>query len=496
MTVAIVWFRRDLRVHDNPLLAAAQRYDEVLPLFIIDEKITEGRRASAARNRFIAGCLEDLDLALRRLRSRLLVLCGEPAHQLRAIASDLRVEAVLWSGDVSPYSRARDRRVHAALRELGVRAIEHPPNHVVDVGQIETGAAKPYQMHSPFHRRSLTMPRRPLLPAPRRLPPPPDLAGLSVLRQHPRLLLEALVRHPPSPHPLATPAEPPAPIAQPGETAARRALSRWLSSGLHRYAHGSQTLAEGATSRLSPHLRFGCLSALELEQRALQHPHPSAQAWVRQLSWRDFFAHVLLHSPGNLSLEHQAQLRGMEWEEHPERLVAWQQGITGFPIVDAAMRQLARTGWMPNRARLIVGSFLTKDLQIDWRQGEEWFSRLLLDGDPAQNNGNWQWIASVGTDPAPVARRLYNPTLQSQRHDPDGLYIRRWVPELSAVPLSALHQPSQMSECQQRRSGCWIGRDYPAPIVDHPTQRALALERYRRSLPPPPLEAASPPRPR
>src|SRR5581483_5792008 len=263
-----------------------------------------------------------------------------------------------------------------------------------------------------------------------------------------------------------------------GETAARIAASTWLADALERYADGNDQVAEPGTSGLSPYLRWGCLSALELEQRARQAGGRGAEAWIRQLCWRDFYAHVLLHWPGNASEEFQTRLRGLEWDEDPERLDAWQQGLTGYPIVDAGMRQLERTGWMHNRSRLIVGSFLTKDLHLDWRAGERWFARLLLDGEPAQNNGNWQWIASVGTDPAPVNRRLYNPTLQATRFDPDGSYIRRWIPELQDVPTERLFEPWQMTESEQREASCRIGRDYPPPIVDHAVERRRALERY------------------
>jgi deoxyribodipyrimidine photo-lyase len=202
---------------------------------------------------------------------------------------------------------------------------------------------------------------------------------------------------------------------------------------------------------------------------------------VRQLCWREFYAHVLLMWPSNARQEFQERYRDLEWADDPELLAAWQRGETGFPIVDAGMRQLAATGWMHNRARLAVGSFLTKDLHLDWREGEAWFERLLLDGEPAQNNGNWQWIASVGTDPAPFFRRMYNPTLQGQRFDPTGEYVRRWVPQLRDVPDERLFEPWKLSEAQQREAGVRLGGDYPEPVVDHKTERERAIEMYRRA---------------
>jgi deoxyribodipyrimidine photo-lyase len=204
-------------------------------------------------------------------------------------------------------------------------------------------------------------------------------------------------------------------------------------------------------------------------------------AFRRQLAWRDFYAAVLLAHPDNVHGALQEHYRDLEWNEDDDAFAAWTAGRTGYPLVDAAMRQLARTGWMHNRARLVVGSFLTKDLHIDWQRGEQWFERLLLDGEPAQNNGNWQWVASVGVDPAPYFRRLFNPTLQQRKFDPDGTYVRRWVPELANVPLERLFEPWKMSDEEQAAAGCVIGREYPGPIVDHAVERLVASERFRRA---------------
>jgi len=272
-----------------------------------------------------------------------------------------------------------------------------------------------------------------------------------------------------------------APVCQPGEDAARRALTRFLAGTVDDYARRNDEPA-GGTSVLSPYLRWGCLSARECEERARTRGGRGAQAWVRQLCWRDFYAHLLLHHPESAVHELQERYRGaLEWA--PDRggrhLAAWQEGRTGFPLVDAGMRQLRETGWMHNRVRLVVASFLTKDLHLDWRAGEAWFARLLLDGEPAQNTGNWQWIASVGADPAPAFRRMYNPARHQERFDPDGAYVRRWVPELRGVPPERLSEPWTMRAEEQAAAGCVIGRDYPEPIVDHAVERRRALERYR-----------------
>ena len=246
---------------------------------------------------------------------------------------------------------------------------------------------------------------------------------------------------------------------------------------MHDYGDERDTLASRGTSALSPYLHFGCVSPREIESRL-----PSgrgAEEFRRQLCWREFYAQVLRAFPANARSEHQQRYRGsIRWSHAEKRFEAWCNGRTGYPVVDAAMRQLRHEGWMHNRARLIVGSFLTKDLGIDWRWGERWFMRLLLDGDEANNNGNWQWIASVGVDPQPPARRIYNPSRQQEKFDPDGTYVRRYVPELARVPDEFLTEPWTMPEAIAARAGCVIGRDYPAPIVDHLIARREAIERY------------------
>jgi deoxyribodipyrimidine photo-lyase len=322
--------------------------------------------------------------------------------------------------------------VEAALRTAGVEPRRTPGNFVADVD-------RPHTVFTPFWRVWEGQARRPVHAAPQRVPVPADLDAGDLPA------VASALRDP----------------LPPGEREGRRRMHTWLRDGLERYEQRHDMVA-GGTSMLSPYLRFGCVSARELEARAAAAP-----AYRRQLAWRDFYAHVLLHYPGNVSHAFQRDLDGIEWSGGDEELAAWAAGRTGYPIVDAGMRQLATTGWMHNRARLITACFLVKDLHVDWRRGEAHFMRLLLCGDVAQNNGNWQWIASVGVDPAPLHRRLYNPLLQQRRHDPDGAYVRRWVPELRDVPLARLATPGELAP------------DYPAPIVDHAHERLRTLAAYR-----------------
>jgi deoxyribodipyrimidine photo-lyase len=471
-STAIVWYRRDLRVHDHPALAAAvAEHDRVVPLFVLDPRLLHGRYASQRRIGYMRSALHALDAELQERGSRLHVREGDPLEIIPALADEVGAQTVFWTSDVSPFARERDAAMTAALGGRGGRggravrdgaggsgsrggtgdtatgrARPMPGNDVVDVSRIATQAGDPYTVFSPFHRTWQQAPRRPLHPAPTSIPTPTTL-------DKGRL-------------------EPGTHDDSAGEAHGRAAVDRWLRGPADAYAEGHDDLT-GGTSQLSPHLRWGTVSPLALERRAADAGH---DAFTRQLAWRDFYAHVLLNEIGSKRPD-------PSWDDDPgdELLDAWRAGQTGYPLVDAGMRQLNETGWMHNRARLVVGSFLTKDLHLDWRLGEVHFARELIDGELAQNNGNWRWIASVGVDPAPPARRMFNPTLQQRTFDPDGVYVRRWVPELARVPDDKLAEPWTLTDDEQRAAGCVIGRDYPAPIVDHAVERRRAIELYARS---------------
>ena len=459
----LLWFRRDLRLHEHPALTAAlERGGAVVPAFCLDPRLLSGRHRSGSRTQFLLESLRALDDALRERGSRLVVRHGKPELELPSLAREAGASEVLATGDIGPYARRRDQAVARALAERGLALRLHPGLFVADdPAAIHTSQGTPYTVFTPFHRAWLRAPRRPVLPAPSSVPALPG--GLRPGRI-PSLAAVGL--------------EPTASDPAPGgEPAGRRAMGRFLADGVPGYHRRNDMLAAEGTSRLSPYLHFGCVSGRELEERLA--PGEGPEAFRRQLCWRDFYAHVLRHFPRNARSEHQARYRAtMRWSHARREFDAWREGRTGYPLVDAAMRQLQREGWMHNRARLVAGSFLTKDLGIDWRWGERWFMRLLIDGDEANNNGNWQWIASVGVDTQPPYRRIYNPALHQQRFDPDGRYVRRHVPELRGVPDGYLAEPWTMPPHVQEQAGCVIGRDYPAPIVDHLEARREALERY------------------
>ena len=471
---ALVWFRRDLRLHDNPALwSACEQHDRVVPVFCLDRRLLHGRNRSLPRTRFMLGCLDELAAGLRERGGGLLVISGRPEHALPALARACGADTVLATADASPFAIRRDAEVCHALAADGRRLQLRPGSFVVDdLAALRTGDGRPYTVFTPFHRHWLASERRGVLPAPAAVPPVPD--GLDV---HPPPRLESLgIEQAPD-----MDGDPPDLRWEPGERAGRAAVASFEQERVTAYATAHDALDQPGTSRLSPYLHFGCVSPRELEHSLGEDA--GSQALRRQLCWRDFYAHVLLFHPQNVSGEHQPRYRRrIRWSRSGQRFDAWREGRTGYPLIDAAMRQLASTGWMHNRARMVVGSFLVKDLGIDWRWGERWFMRLLLDGDVANNNGNWQWIASVGVDPQPVSRRIYNPMLQQRRFDPDGRFVRRYVPELARVPLEHLTEPWAMPIAAQRAAGCLVGLDYPAPIVDHPAARRAALARYAEAV--------------
>ncbi len=464
MTTSILWLRRDLRMHDHPALAAARRADRMIPVFCFDDALLGGRHASGPRTQFLLECLAELDDALRNRGSQLFVRRGSPSREIAQLARETGAEAVHVSADVSPFSHRRDAAVRRALGEDEVEFVSHPGMFALDALEpVRTGQGKPYTVFTPFYKAWLGRPRRATIGAPRTLPPTGRQAAGGLLPTLGALGLRQEVSDP----------------APGGERAGRQALTRFLGGPVDDYADEHDTLTGRAVSRLSPYLHFGCISPREIEERL--GDSAGAQALRRQICWRDFYAHVLGHYPQNAAQEFQERYRGtLSWSHAEKRFEAWCEGRTGYPAVDAGMRQLRREGWLHNRARLIVGSFLTKDLGIDWRWGERWFMRMLIDGDEASNNGNWQWIASVGVDPAPAFQRMFNPTRQLRRFDPDGAYVREYVPELRLVPDEHLAEPWTMDEATQERCGCRIGRDYPEPIVDHAEARREALDRYRR----------------
>lgn len=465
--IALLWFRRDLRLHDHPALVAACEHERVLPVYVLDPRLLGGRHASPNRAWYLLGSLAALRSALRERGSELLVRVADPRAEIPALASRVGAAHVYVSRDHAPYGRTRDAAVADALAADGTAW--HPKRGVLvhepeEVGTVDGGS---FTVYSPFRRAWETLEQRAVLDAPDRLPALPDGSpeDPGVL---PTLADLGLGDRPTADEAL---------LPEPGESAARARLAAWLDGPIERYAETRDRLGlEGGTSRLSADLHLGTLSPLEVVARS-EGPGPGRRTFVNELVWREFYAHVLFHRPEVQHAPFRAEFADLPWEDDPAMLEAWATGRTGYPVVDAAMRQLRAMGWMHNRARMIAASFLTKHLLTRSAAGEAVFMRHLVDGDVASNGGGWQWSASTGTDPQPYFR-IFNPILQGRRHDEDGAYVRRWVPELRSVPTSRIHAPWEMTADEQVAARCRIGRDYPAPIVEHAEARARALAVY------------------
>jgi deoxyribodipyrimidine photo-lyase len=397
MRTAILLFTRDLRVHDHPALrAAAAEADRIVPLFVLDDALLEGFGAPN-RVMFLFECLHDLRDSLAKRGAALAVRRGDTIHEVKRIADETSAETVYLSGDVSSFAQ---RRV-AALRDARLDVKACPGITVVPPGALEpTGGSGAFKVFTPYWRRWQLEPLREVLGAPRTLNAPSKLASGRIP---------------------AAPAHTSPAVAEGGEAAARKRANAWIRDHLHDYEAGADDLAGDRTSRLSPYIHFGCISPRELVELAGRE----GEAFVRQLCWRDFH-HQLLAADPRIAQEDQHD-RGKDWNDDPDALAAWKAGETGVPLVDAGMKQLLHEGWMHNRARLVTGSYLTKTLGIDWREGARHFYELLVDGDVANNAGNWQWVAGTGADTRP--NRRLNPQRQAKRFDPEGAYIQRWLGE-------------------------------------------------------------------
>lgn len=468
----IWWIRRDLRLDDNAALTAAlDDGDEVIPVFVLDDRLLSMRRVQGPRIAWMLDGLHALAADLRRIGSSLVVRRGDPEAELLAVCCESGAQDVYFNRDYSPCAARRDRRVTQALTSAGIAAHSFKDAVIHEADEVLTALGAPYTVYTPFRAAWLALPK----------------PGILLSREWlGRFRHSAPVSSLPIPSAAELGSAPvPEPIALAGERAAKQRLDAFAAGPIYEYAAQRNQPDLDGTAILSPYLRWGMISPRQcysaamtaLDAAADGEARLSVYTWVGELAWREFFYQLLAANPSSTTQNLRRRFDGVPWENQEDLIAAWADGRTGYPIVDAAMRQLARTGWMHNRARLIVASFLCKDLLVDWRRGETIFMQRLLDGDVANNVGNWQWSAGTGADAAPYFR-IFNPTTQGERFDPAGRFIRRWLPELASVPTEFIHRPERMTEAQQRALGCIIGRDYPAPIVDHGIQRKRALNMY------------------
>ncbi|GHI98812.1 deoxyribodipyrimidine photo-lyase [Streptomyces olivaceus] len=454
MTTSVVLFTRDLRLHDHPpLRAALNGSDAVVPLFVRDRAVDTAGFAAPNRLALLSDCLRDLDAGLRERGGRLIVRSGDLVAQVCAVAAEAEADEVHVAADVSGHAHRREEALRSALEARGRRLHVHDAvTTVLAPGAVTPASSDHFAVFTPYFRRWAECSVRDALAAPRKVRVPDGL------RSEPLPAREDLAGLSPG-------------LSRGGEREARKRVSAWLRGGVTGYADRHDDLAGDATSRLSPHLHFGALSPVELVHRARRGGGPGAEAFVRQLAWRDFHAQVLSARPRSSAADYRTRRDRWRTGAAAEAdVAAWKDGRTGYPIVDAAMRQLRHEGWMHNRGRLLVASFLTKTLYVDWRIGARHFLDLLADGDVANNQMNWQWTAGTGTDTRP--HRVLNPTTQARRFDPDGVYVRRWVPELAGLQGRSVHEPWRLPEAERSAYGA-----YPDPIVG----LAEGLDRFKRA---------------
>ena len=470
--LVLFWHRRDLRISDNVGLAAAEELgSRVVGVFCLDPDILQRDDIAPVRIQYMLACLQHLREAYARANSQLLILHDRSSQAIPELAATLKAEIVVWNRDIEPYAKSRDRSVAEALKQNGIAVQTYWDRLLHAPGEILTGSQKPYTVYTPFWKNWSRQ---------EKADPVPTLETTQGLTE---TELEAAEKvgagHLPTPKELGFVWDAPLP-QEPGETAATEALNQFIDGPIFDYQEQRNFPAVDGTSQLSAAFKFGTISmrtvwakTLEaLERCGSDEARDSVIAWQQELAWREFYEHVMYFFPELAEGPYRVRWQNFPWQDDRHLFQAWCEGRTGYPIVDAAMRQLHEMGWMHNRCRMIVASFLTKDLIINWQWGEKFFMQHLIDGDLSANNGGWQWSTSSGMDPKPL--RIFNPASQAQKYDPDAEYIRRWLPELRSVDTKYLVTgkipPSQLD-----------GLDYPAPIVDHKKQQAHFKALYQQT---------------
>jgi deoxyribodipyrimidine photo-lyase len=445
MNIAIHWFRADLRLHDNNALhAACASAEAVIPIFIFDPAILQAPDNGAPITAFMLKMLESLRDDIAAAGGRLIFRHGPVLEELQSVFRETKAQSLFYNRDYEPHARERDAAVEKWARGAGIEVRSFKDGVVHEPDEVLKDDGKPYGVFTAYARKWRLRSRDPVLPTVKFHSPPGLLQPRSVAFPSLKSLgLHTEIELPPA-----------------GETAARDQIRRFAAGPLLHYRERRDFPAQPATSQLSPHIRMGALSPRTIlavvEKAAKAHPHaqPQLDTFVGEIIWRDFYRQILWHFPHAASGAFQEKYRHLKWPNNERFFKAWCEGRTGYPIVDAGMRQLNATGWMHNRVRMIVAAFLTKDLLVSWQWGERYFMQRLLDADLASNNGGWQWSASTGTDAQPYFR-IFNPTAQAKKFDPEGAYIHHHVPEVDSA-------------------------DYPKPIVDHAVQRVKALELFKR----------------
>lgn len=469
----IVWFRNDLRLADHPAVAAAiEQKRPIIPLWIWSAKHESHWPTASASRWWLHHSLKSLDEGLHRLQSRLLLRIGEPLQVLQKLIRETGAATVLWNHVYEPANVTRDAAIKAELNSAGIEVQTFNGNLLHEPWEVQTGGKTPYKVFTPFSRACLARgePLEPR-PRPRTLRSPaqwPTSDSLSDLKLLPTIPWDAGFHD----------------AWSPGEAGAHRVLKRFLNH-VREYKEERDRPDHEGTSRLSPYLHFGELSPRQIWHAVLDEFGPNrsggGEPYLRQLLWREFAYHLLYHFPQTTDEPLRSEFARFPWQRDRDRLIAWQKGLTGYPYIDAGMRQLWKTGWMHNRVRMAVGSFLVKDLLLPWQEGAKWFWDTLVDADLANNTLGWQWIAGCGADAAPYFR-IFNPLTQAQKFDPEGDYVRAWVPELARLPADWIHEPAAAPSSVLEDAGVELGKTYPRPIVDHAEARKDALSALQQMV--------------
>ena len=460
---SLLWFRQDLRLADNrALVQAAERTGPLLCLYVLDETI------GGAQRWWLHHSLAALDASLRQRGNRLVLRRGSAAAVVEELAEAAGADSVFWNHCYEPAAIERDKALKERLKAIGLKVVSENASLLVEPWQVKTGAGGPYKVYAPFRAAlEAAFDQRKPLPAPKTLPRPPE--GMEGDR------LEDWGLLPEAPNWAAGFDE----HWAPGEAAAQKRLAYFVDELLGDYPQGRDRPDVDGSSRLSPCLHWGELSPRQIWHAVRHHADrkggdAAADKFLSELGWREFSYHLLYHFPTLPAANWRTRFDAFPWRHDAKGLTAWQRGLTGYPIVDAGMRQLWQSGWMHNRVRMVVASFLVKDLLIDWREGAAWFLDTLVDADLANNSAQWQWVAGSGSDATPYFR-IFNPVLQGERFDPAGDYVRRWVPELAPLPAEWIHQPWKAPAGVLAKAGVALGGSYPKPIVDHKAARERAL---------------------
>ncbi|MGE3363592.1 MAG: deoxyribodipyrimidine photo-lyase [Rhizobiaceae bacterium] len=463
----IVLFRNDLRISDNKALVVAASTNPVIPLFVLDETSAKMRPIGAAKRWWLRHSLAALKDSFEKLGTPLILRQGETQKIVAELVETTRAAAVFWNRRYAPSENAADKDLGAWLHQRGVDTENFDGQLLHDPSRVATQSGDFYRVYTPFYKKLAEgeEPRDPIDPPKslqafrenlnsdslesfRLLPKKPDWSGGLAERWHP------------------------------GETGAHERLAKFLENGLDRYADNRDRPGIAGTSALSPHLAHGEITPFQIMAAVRGRQGRGAETFRKELAWREFSYHLLFHNPALSEKSFRPEFEGFKWLSSPAKLQAWRQGKTGYPIVDAGMRELWQTGWMHNRVRMIAASFLIKDLLIDWREGEKWFWDTLVDADLANNPASWQWVAGSGADAAPYFR-IFNPVLQGEKFDAEGSYVRRYVPELAKLPNHFLQRPWEAPEQVLADADIELGKTYPTRIVDHFQSRDRAMRAYQ-----------------